>query len=66
MLENSSQTIDATLGPATRCDAAHVRWGIRKLLRCRNIACHALRSKFQYVQYFAPDYGISQPIIIQI
>ena len=55
-----------TIGPATRCDHAHLRWGVQKLLQCRNITCDPLRCKFQHVQYFAPDYGISQPIIIQI
>ena len=56
----------APKGPATRCDAAHLRWGVPKLLRCKNITCDALRCKFLHVQYFAPDYRISQLIIIRI
>ena len=48
------------LSPATRCDAAHLRWGVPKHLRCRKMACDALGCKFQHVQYFAPDFGISQ------
>ena len=51
------------IGPATLCDAAHMRWGVTK---CRKIACDALRCKFQHVIYFAPDCGITQPFIIGI
>ena len=53
------------IGPATRCDAAHLRWDVLKLLRCMKIVCNALRCKFQHVQYFAPDFGVAQPFIIQ-
>ena len=51
--------------PATRCDAAYLRWDVLKPLRCRIMACDALRCKFQHVQYFAPDFGISQLFIIR-
>ena len=52
------------LGPATHCDAAHLRWDVLKPLRCRKAACDALRCKFQHVGNFAPDVGISQLFII--
>ena len=55
----------APIGPATRCNAAYLRWDVLKPLRCREMACDALRCKFQHVQYFAPDFGISQLFIIR-
>ena len=51
------------IGPATRCDVAHLRWGVPKPLRCRKIACDAHQCKFQHVGYFAPNIGISQRFI---
>ena len=54
----------ASKGSATRCDDAHLRGGVPKLLRCREITWDALRCQFQHVQYFAPDFRISQPFII--
>ena len=52
------------IGPDTCCDVAHLRWGVPKPLRCRKIACDALRSKFQHVGKFAPDIQISQLFIV--
>ena len=52
------------IGPATRCDTALMRWGVPKLLRCMKTACDAMRCKFEHVQYFGTDFGISQPFII--
>ena len=57
--------ITAGIGPATRCNAVHLRCDIPKLLRCRKTACDALRCKFQHVQYFAPDFDLSQPFAIR-
>ena len=57
--------ISDSIGPATRCDAAHLRWGVPKPLRCRKIARDTLRCKFQHVGNFAPDFGISQLFIIR-
>ena len=52
------------IGPATRCDAAYLRWGVLKPLRCIKISCDALRCIFQHVGNFSPDFGISQlPIV---
>ena len=53
------------IGPATRCDVAHLRWGVPKPLRCTENACDALRCKFQHVGNFAPDIGISQLFLVQ-
>ena len=57
--------INASKGPATRCDIAYLRWGVPNLLRCRKIVFDALRCIFQHVGNFAPDFGISQPFIIR-
>ena len=54
-----------SIGPATRCDAAHPRWDVLKHLRCIKIACDVLRCIFQHVGIFAFDFGISQSFIIQ-
>ena len=53
------------IGPATRCDAAHPRWDILIHLRCCKITCNGLRCIFQHVGNFAPDFGISQLIIVR-
>ena len=60
-----SQRVAAPIGPATRCDAAHLRWGVSKLLRCKKNACDVLRCIFQHVGIFAPDFGISQLHILR-
>ena len=52
-------------GPATRCDAALPRWDIPIHLRCTKIACDGLLCIFQHVGNFAPDFGISQPLIVR-
>ena len=62
---NCVQAVIVFKGPATRCDAAHLRWGVPKLLRCRKIACDGLRCIFQHVGNFAPDFGISQLFSVQ-
>ena len=57
--------ISHSKGPATRCDTGHLRWDVLKPMRCIKIACDALRCIFQHVGNFAPDFEISQPIIIR-
>ena len=52
-------------GPATRCDAAHLRWDVLKPPRCIKIACDALQCIFQHVGNFSPDFGISQLYIVR-
>ena len=54
-----------SIGPATRCDAAHLRWGVSNPLRCKKIACDARRCKFEHVGNYAPDIGISQLFIVR-
>ena len=55
-----------SLGPATRCDTIiHLRWDVLKPMPCIKIACDALRCIFQHVGNFAPDFVISQQIIIR-
>ena len=54
----------ACIDPATRCDAVHSRWDVLKL-RYIKIACDVPRCIFQHVGNFAPDFGISQPLIIR-
>ena len=61
----SSHRVAGPIGPATRCNVAHLRCGLPKPLRCRKIACDALRCKFQHVGNFAPDIGISHLFIVQ-
>ena len=56
---------DEYIGPATRCDAAHLRWEVLKPLRCSKIASDGLRSIFQHVGNFAPDFGIPQLFIVR-
>ena len=53
------------IGPATRCDAVNPRWDVPMHLRCRKIACDALRWRFQHVGNFAPDFGITQLYIVR-
>ena len=55
----------ASLGPATRCNAAHLRWDDLKPLRCIKIACDVLRCIFQHVGSLSLDFVISQLFIVQ-
>ena len=55
----------SSIGPATRCDTAHLRWDVLKALRCIKIACDVLRCIFQHVGNFSTDFGISQHFIVQ-
>ena len=65
MVCRGSGRVALSIGPATRCDAAYLRWDVLKPLQCKKKACDALRCKFQHVRYFAPDFGISQLFIIR-
>ena len=53
------------IGPATRCDDAHLRWDVLKHLRCIKITCDVLRCIFQHVGNFSPDFGISLLFIVR-
>ena len=61
----SSHRVAGPIGPATRCDAVLPRWDVPIHLRCPKIACDGRRCIFQHVGNFAPDFGISQPLIVR-
>ena len=65
LIVGQDEKSNVRIGPATCCDAAHLRWGVSKPLRCIKNACDALRCKFQHVGNFAPDIGISQLFIVR-
>ena len=60
-----SYTLTTWYGPATPCDTVHLRWDVIMPLRCIKIASDALQCIFQHVGSLAPDFGISQLIIIR-
>ena len=55
----------ACIGPATRCDAAHLQWDVLKPLRCIKNAFNVLQCIFQHVGNFTPDFRISQLFIVR-
>ena len=52
--------LQESIGPATCCDVAHLRWDVHKTLPCIKIACDGLRCIFEHVGNLAPDFGIFQ------
>ena len=54
------------IGPATHCDAAHLRWGVLNPLRCITIACDVLRYIFQHVGNLSPYFGIPELYIVRL